>query len=668
MRAYAAWGAASAASAVPGWVGTPGVPLPQGRQPFRVRAQRDRRGCGRGHRGRGGRGPAGRADRIAARLAQVREQRADQPAEISALEESADNLAVKTATWGVDRVDKAMKPDSGPTGRATPRAGGAGRARRRRHGGQRGSGRIDKAEAADDTAAMRAMIRRAFPNLVLHPAARRGDRSPQRFAWDGRASPLRYNLRPFACCLYSSAVRLLSLDYSPVYKPALLAGFGDDDSVFDYDVVIWDPQGSFGEYTNYTSQRFQGLLSLSESTSVRIKADAARRRAEFVEYINEGRVLAVFVRPPQECYIDTGQRDYSGAGRNRVTTRLMAKFDLLSAIPATDCKFIRASGTRIEFNGDGPIVALLRKYKKFLRYDAVMTEAPGTSLAHVAGTNRRIGSIQRSKSGGYLILLPAINLAAKDSEDEEKWLEEAPEFQADLLAAIEQLSGSRTISHPAWSERYVTAEQQELRTKVTKQQARIEAARKRLAELQRAKEAAEIKDQLFLGTGRALELEVKSVFELLGGTVSDPEAGRDDWRVSFPEGDAVLEVKGVTKSAAEKQAAQLEKWVAGIMEETGKASKGILIVNTWRDLPLSERTEEDFPPQMLPYCKSRNHCLVTGLQLFVIRADVEKNPSRAEHWRKALLQTAGQVVGCEDWPSVIQETMVTTAANADNTD
>jgi hypothetical protein len=32
---------------------------------------------------------------------------------------------------------------------------------------------------------MRAMIRRAFPNLVLHPGARRSDRSPQRFAWDG---------------------------------------------------------------------------------------------------------------------------------------------------------------------------------------------------------------------------------------------------------------------------------------------------------------------------------------------------------------------------------------------------------------------------------------------------------------------------------------------------
>jgi hypothetical protein len=47
----------------------------------------------------------------------------------------------------------------------------------------------DKAEAAGDTAAMRAMIRRAFPNLVLQASTRRGDRSPQRFAWDGPRPP-----------------------------------------------------------------------------------------------------------------------------------------------------------------------------------------------------------------------------------------------------------------------------------------------------------------------------------------------------------------------------------------------------------------------------------------------------------------------------------------------
>ena len=40
----------------------------------------------------------------------VRDERARIETEITALEASADNLAAKTLTWGVDRVDKAMEP------------------------------------------------------------------------------------------------------------------------------------------------------------------------------------------------------------------------------------------------------------------------------------------------------------------------------------------------------------------------------------------------------------------------------------------------------------------------------------------------------------------------------------------------------------------------------
>jgi len=130
-----------------------------------------------------------RAGRIAARLAKVREQRAERRAEMATLEASADNLAVKTATWGVDRVDKAMKPILARleglrwelAALEEPEDAGA--------AASEAAAEWDKAEAAGDTAAMRAMIRRAFPNLVLHPAARRGDRSPQRFAWDGPRPP-----------------------------------------------------------------------------------------------------------------------------------------------------------------------------------------------------------------------------------------------------------------------------------------------------------------------------------------------------------------------------------------------------------------------------------------------------------------------------------------------
>lgn len=459
-------------------------------------------------------------------------------------------------------------------------------------------------------------------------------------------------------------MRLLSLDFDPVYGDATMESFSGDRSVFDFDLVIWDPAETFTTYMNTRYlKKYQGLPSLDEETSVRIISDTARRRSEFVDFVTSGRTLVVIVRPSQECYIDTGERRYSGTGRNRVTTNIVSKFDLLTALPIDEeTRFLKANGERTQLDGSGPVVNFLKKYKERIRYEAVISKAPGISLGHVPGTDRTIGSVFREASGGHLILLPRIaleldNVDEKDYEDDEfePYIDEAPQFQQDLIAAVRDLAGSGEVSRPAWIDLYTTKEQQDLHVKIVKQQEKIEVARAQLAKLQQKRESIEAKEQLFLGTGRTLELEVRKVLELLGGTVTEPEPGRDDWRVQFPEGNAVVEVKGVTKSAAEKHAAQLEKWVASSLEESGNAPKGILIVNTWRELPLTERKEEDFPPQMIPYSKGRNHCLITGLQLYVMRSKIERSKAHAKEWRKKILETSGKLVGCEDWKSVISE-------------
>jgi hypothetical protein len=430
-------------------------------------------------------------------------------------------------------------------------------------------------------------------------------------------------------------MRLLSLDYDPVYADATRGVFDDDVSVYDYDVVIWDPEHTFSRYTTY-SGTYQNLPSLSEDRSVGIIADVKRRRAEFLEFLRAGRTVVVLVRPAQECFVDTGQRTYSGTGRNRVTTRQVETFDLWSALPVSKLTLERASGTRIEILGDGPLPTLLRKYKQHLHYDAVVLDTSGTAIAKIQGTERILGSVLRTKEGGHIVLLPAVSFLADDDEDRDEdddkdndedgvvWLPQAAEFQVDLLEALEQLSNTTEVARPAWAQNYATEDQQKLRAAVVAQQTKIENARAKLAGLQQEKVAAEASDQLFLGSGRVLENQVREVLELLGGEVTEPQPGRDDWRVTFSEGNAVVEVKGVSKSAAEKHAAQLEKWVAGAYEESGKMPKGILVVNTWRETPLTERTKEDFPAQMLPYSEGRGHCLVTGLQLFVIQAQVKR--------------------------------------------
>ncbi|HEX3781301.1 MAG TPA: recombinase family protein [Pseudonocardiaceae bacterium] len=129
------------------------------------------------------------ADQIAKRLAKASQQRDRINAEIHQLDQSADDLAEKTARWGAARVDKAMAPIL-----------------RRIDGLHVELAKLDEpastpaavvdavrdwneAEQRGDLDTLRAMVRRAFPRLTLRPPAYYRDHSVGRFDWDGATLP-----------------------------------------------------------------------------------------------------------------------------------------------------------------------------------------------------------------------------------------------------------------------------------------------------------------------------------------------------------------------------------------------------------------------------------------------------------------------------------------------
>jgi hypothetical protein len=127
------------------------------------------------------------ADRLASRLAASRGQRAKLNAEVDRLNGDADALAGKVAAWGVDRVDKAMRPIDERLAvlqkqLATlddPESKGAAAADTVRDWEQ------------GSTVDRRAMVRRAFPKLTLKPATSRGAASltKDRLDWHGASLP-----------------------------------------------------------------------------------------------------------------------------------------------------------------------------------------------------------------------------------------------------------------------------------------------------------------------------------------------------------------------------------------------------------------------------------------------------------------------------------------------
>lgn len=465
-------------------------------------------------------------------------------------------------------------------------------------------------------------------------------------------------------------MKMLMLDYYPAYKPADLARFSDDTSCFDYDVVVWDPGSAWRNYqVGFPNDSYQGLPLFDESSSVRSRSDIDRRRTEFREFVESGRTLFVISRPPQRFCYDTGERKYSGTGRNRATTIIAAADDFWRALPVS-IGITQAAGKNIEFVGSSEFSELWKNYKELLRYEAVVRADIGTALMKIAGTDKIVSLVVRIKGGGAIVLLPAPLFTEADDEydendediegrgedgPEEKGPTQAALFQnslCDLAARLQ--SGASVEPLPAWTATYRLSGEVELRSAVVEKETQIQEARGELTALQAELDKLEGRKRLITGTGGPLEAEVRAVLEALGGEVKEAEPGRDDWKVRFPEGEAVVEVKGLQGSAGEKDAAQLEKWVASHIEEFGARPKGLLVVNGWRKVPIDQRTEAVFPDQMLKYSKAREHCLVTGLQLLGILQDVESNPERAEHWRKKLLKSVGPLVGMEDWAKILK--------------
>ncbi len=393
--------------------------------------------------------------------------------------------------------------------------------------------------------------------------------------------------------------------------------FGSGISFLDYDLILLDMSTILCDY--YTSSStYLGLPSLNDDKSAKLVNDCKRRKKEIAEMLRIGRPVIVFTPEPIKCYIATGERTYSGTGKNRQTTRIVNQFDITSIFPF-DVRTEKATGEYIDCTVNGAFRDYLRKVINHTNYTAYFESDLGEPIYKISGTDKVVGSLVK-QDNGIVLFLP------KFFDDDNEELNEL--FWNELIALLKGITVNEEDFYlPEWTSKLYLPEEKNLR----------EEGYELEDELIRLKEEIKRKNEeitklvesklLITGSGRILELKVKEALEDIGLNVTEGLPGRDDLIVEYNNQHAVIEVKGVSKSAAEKHAAQLEKWVSEYYSVHEIMPKGILIVNGFKDLPLDKRTEEVFPNQMLKYSEQREHCLLTGEQLlnlmFAARIDGE---------------------------------------------
>ena len=171
---------------------------------------------------------------------------------------------------------------------------------------------------------------------------------------------------------------------------------------------------------------------------------------------------------------------------------------------------------------------------------------------------------------------------------------------------------------PQWIEQIDVPSVQVIKRDIENKYRQIEQLKLETSSLLRQKEELEEYKQLLFETGTALEQICQKTLENMGCIVLPADLTSEDFIIEFEGRQAVVEVKGNTKSISLQDLSQLGRYLEDYLIERDEEKKGILIGNAWRLLPLGERGNNQplFPENVVSYATKRDIALISSVEIF----------------------------------------------------
>jgi hypothetical protein len=438
---------------------------------------------------------------------------------------------------------------------------------------------------------------------------------------------------------------LLDCDFN--IKGVKNVGFLSDNSLLDYDVIIWDPSKTIKDLSlkdTINKERLDAIIFLIK-----------RRKNEIYKILNSSGSLFVFI--PENQFIHNKII-------NPISFTIMDDyFDLLNKIIDMPGKINIKGGTgsNIIFSGYKIYNQFWKSNEGLFQYQGYLTEKIGTPFLYIQKEHGIVGS-HIKKEPGNIFLLPKILfkdqiLLIPKKREGKTTLEEKLVFISSIELLLNDLSSEYVI--PEWANNIMLPGEKEELTKLDNNKeelVKIETQVKQQEELVKAISRHKI---LFTGTGTNYENEVNFIFNELGFIPIEKKDVDCDGAFEYDDDIFIIESKGVNKSASKVHVRQLVEWInkfARIMEEeTQKESdpKGLLIINTFRNTPLIERKEASFPDNVIEYAQEQKICLMTGLQLLILYCEFKNNKITLEELIKEIIDTKGVFKLYQDWQNYL---------------
>lgn len=441
----------------------------------------------------------------------------------------------------------------------------------------------------------------------------------------------------------------LSMNFSELtFKNIDNINFSSSESVLSYDILIIDLNHVIYEYS-FKKDSVRGHLVyhrgaplLDEVDSYTLVSDIKRIKKEIAEFLESGKTI-IIIPPKENIYA--------------VMTNGYELIRLLSIIPIDNLVFHAGSGYDLMYYTDNIYENLFSINDIQFEYHYYLESSFESSidLAIIPNSKRIIAKAFIFKSAQLLILPVSLS---RDNYKSDKgfrtvvnnFLKSIDTFHEEKQFSIEE------FELPSWTNNYPILEENSLSEKIIETQGKIDNLIAQKEKQQKRLEAIQKYKLTLTSSGKELEKIVTQIFSELGFTIWESEHNRADGIFEYNNHKFVIEIKGVSKSAAEKHAAQLEKWVSEFIENNGTIPKAILVVNGFRKKELSKRTEDIFPKQMINYSKKRDHCLLTTTQLLCLFLEIKTNPQEKGKLLQELFDTTGIYNRFEDPVSFLSKT------------
>ena len=431
-------------------------------------------------------------------------------------------------------------------------------------------------------------------------------------------------------------------------------------SLLDCDVAVFEPPSEI-----VGSREYKGKTALDETESFRFKESCNHWKGEISEALAAGKTVIVFLEPFRDFFVDTGEKTYSGSGRNQKTTTLVEPYDNYRWLPVPLADRTPATGTAIKPGRDlGVLRDYWTKFGEQLTYNLYFNGSAVDAMLVTKTGDKAVAGVWRSPHGGGVVLLPPIDrdwdaLVAEDPETgDEVWNSEgdkAGHTLLDVLLGIDSaLRGLESATAPPdWAEtdRYSLARERELRAEIVEISTQIEALREKSTRKHgEAIEAAGLRGLLY-ASGKELERAIIVALQTLGFEATGFDNGESEFDIVFKsaEGRFLGEAEG--KDAKAVNVDKLRQLEMNIQEdfELGTVTDyatGVLFGNAFRLADPADRDPEFFTAKCLTGAKRSGVVLVRTLDLFAPARFVAENPKSktyAKSVRSAIAKSKGAV-------------------------